>query len=163
MSNSTNSDALCTAVFLSVFTPPIWVAVGCDDVQRRNYFICESSSRVNFTVHAFVYSNVMCSYGYTYVSEWCWKVSKDVYGYKQYFEKYHQLRAFLSAWSHGNNLRHSLALYSDTKRKQCLRTYDFSYQHFKDWVFVADCTANYQLLKRKPLIYRHHCQGTLST
>ena len=170
-SNLINETALCTAVFLSYYTTPVWVPVGCQDVLKENHFLCEMSTKLNLTKRAYQHQSIACQRNHTFLAGFCWIVSASHrqghgqgQGHRQgynYGVKVSMFVGFLSAWSLGQRSRTHIMWYNISKQVPiCLATNDFEYQHIKEWAFTHDCSTNHTLLNRKALVYRHYCSGT---
>ena len=153
---SNNTD-LCLAVFLTYFTSPYWMSIGCDDILTNMPFICENRF---YTVQPYSYirGNVTCPEHSIYVTEFCWSVRKVVKGKIVVRSISYSLKLLLSSWSLGDAMRSHISIIGSSGK--CLRTDSLSRQRIKRWLLVDECESNdYTLIGHNYLTYTYICHG----
>ena len=163
VANYSSYTELCSAIFLSYFTSPVWISMPCNDFLSRSYFLCEKKHGESFVNHPYLPSNFTCYRGYTYVDSSCWTVGTEVRRAITHAARVSVLFRMLTAWSLGHNSRNQMVLQTNGTHIYCLHTNDFNYQIYKYWRIVFGCKSRYVLVKKIPFTSIAQCKGTINT
>ena len=156
-----NRSARCMSIFLSYFTSPVWKLVGCEHKLKSNYFVCERKADGNKSNNEYIRSSLCCPTYYTYVNGLCWHVSTKVkkINLPIVTVQLSKLFSLLTAWSLGDSTRTTMWVQLKHKHLSCLKTDDFDFQRYKDWVVSSDCKSTYLLGSHSVLTYSKMCLG----
>ena len=159
VSNQSIHHDICTALFLTFFTTPSWVSIGCNDVLPNSYFICERLwTAVQRNTDLYIRSASICPKNTTYIKYNCWKIESDIETRDTISTVPYALQLMLSSWAFGHEERTQITL--STYTKQCLITNDFERHRLKTWSKNNTCELNhYVLTKHKNINYNYVCQG----
>ena len=155
----------CGAIFYTLFTTPIWIYIGCNDIFLDNHHICEIKNR----------SEIKQEYTYKRPVFWCIRGSVIVHPnclYVMHATVTHQtgiyqigsdqlnreLRLYLSVWSLGSNGRNNVVMYDHEGNRKCLTTDAFTYQRIKLWVIRKPCLSMYYLVSKPYIISEQECK-----
>ena len=137
VTNQSIHHDICTALFLTFFTAPSWVSIGCNDVLPNSYFICERPlTVVQQYSDLYIRGDSICPKKTSYIKYNCWKIEKaikirDKFSAAPYAVPY-ALQIMLSSWAFEHEERTQITL--STATKQCLITHDFERHRMKTWL-----------------------------
>ena len=149
----------CTALFLTFFTTPSWVPIGCDDVLPNSYFICERQTiELQPKINQYLRNSTTCPKMFTYAEYDCWKIKRDIRTKIEISTIPYALQFMLSSWAFDRVDRTQITLSTNTKH--CLITYDFKMHRVKTWTKSNKCALNnYVLTKQTKITYTYLCHG----
>ena len=161
------TELQCGAIFYTLFTTPIWIYIGCNDIFLDNHYICEIKNR----------SEIKQEYTYKRPVFWCKRGSviivnptclhvmhaatathqSGIYQIRSN-QLNRELRLYLSVWSIGYNRRNNVVIYDYESKRKCLTTDAFTYQRIKLWVIRNPCLSMYYLVSKPYIISKQECK-----
>ena len=158
-----SGHTLCAALFYPIFTEPVWIEIDCEATLNNIYFLCEHrlTQTTSNTIPPYIRQNSHCPETFTYIQSKCWIIAQHAAaGRNPSASELKHLDYYLSAWSLGHKWRTVVGTGYVGKLRQCFKTNAFLHQRLKTFTISNDCgqlKAKYNLLLRKPMIYRNVC------
>ena len=155
----------CIALFMTLFTPTVWVPVNCDQIMNIHFFLCElkfpaPDNSLPFTIYK--RNKVSCLTSAVYVQENCYSIIHYTQPIQVYSFESHALISTLTHWSLGHQSRESIYIHSNITHNTHLSTQAFAYQRIKTWRVnisrIGDLNVRHALVKGTPLEYDFTCQ-----
>ena len=160
-----NTPTSCIALFMTYFTPTVWIPVSCDQIMNINFFLCElkfsaPDNSLPFTVYK--RNKVSCLSSAVYVKKHCYSILHYTQPIPTYSFESDALISALTHWSLGHRSRESIYIHSNITHETHLWTHAFAYQRIKTWRInireIDDQNVRHALVKRTPLEYNFTCQ-----